>query len=650
MNGGRLALAACLLVALGAAACGQKGGPTHPQSPTGKAATQAACKDGAKSPITDRLLDNLALLATNAPRDKKKFPSVQTDAELDRYVHDLLDDPRFAEVVAPNTLMPKILFRGGASDIASVLSVDSSGPEPVYYLRGRCNPSKAVSVHPWWALDTVVKVCPDAYQPDHLRVPGIDRAYCGAAVGNPYCGCGPNLALCARDGAQKDAIIESMKKEVALLVARVVKKDAPVREVYLANETERDRNVEYVYRRWRISSGEPAMPLLADLSKWPETPVLAPRYEAPAHMHAGVLTTPAALGLEGSIRARMKWFYDAMWCDEPPGGTVTAAAIFDLPSGDVREGDGWQQLAGRPVCTECHARLDYGGHFFTGFSTSFTYDPKKHESGRGKLYARDISDARGEAELTPHGFAELATAQPEFSSCVVRHVKRRVLVDAMDDSDDGVLESAFKQHGTLKPLMAAAMKIYADKERSTGCSSSPEKVEPSTAELFQTHCSACHGPKRLPDFDKPLDTTTLVKALNQVAFGTMPKAPIVMTRSEREHMVDVLVRRIWTDPAAQAQARAYYEDARALPVHSLKGLLATVDTRAGVAPGATPFDHAGEQRTRGDLLRYTPGVAALVHFEALKACKAAGHQGPALATCVDAASKVDDAVRTTADR
>ncbi len=604
------------------------------------------------APITPALLDKLSLLATNAPRDPKDTRPITTGDELDRYIDGLVDDPRFAREVAPGMVLQNMPVRAGTNDLFGVLSVDGSGPVPVYYLREKCSPAQAVGVHPWWALDTTVKVCPDSYRPDRLKAPDTGL-FCGFAP-NPLCGCGPNLSLCVRDGAQRFSIVLSMRKEMLGLAGRVVAQDAPVDEVFLSNDTERDRNVEYVYRRWRISAGEPAEKVLAGLDAWPTTPVRAPRHETTPHQHAGVLTSAGALGFETGNRARLKWFYESMWCDEPPGGTVQTDAVLSLPKGNLRHGHGWERLAAMPVCTECHARLDYGARFFTGYSVGFAYDPKEHVTGQGKLFGRDIRDERGEGELTPRGFATLALAQREFPACMVKIVKRRVLVDAADGADDAALLRAFETGHSMKALMKTALRQYATHERARcdGATRTPDGGDGLGA-LMGRYCTTCHGPSRLPDLDTATDEATLKRALTLVAFGAMPRPPSTMPAQDRDRMIELLVRRIWADPAAQADARAYFAHARAMPVHTLKASLATVDRRAGAPPSAleaVPFRNALEGMTRADLLQYSPGFGALVHLEALRACKAAGHTGQALVDCVDQASKIEDTVRTGMER
>src|SRR5262245_29125110 len=158
---------------------------------------------GARKAIPRDLLDELALLATNVQRNANDQVPV-TDVELDRYIDALVNDRRFARDVAPEILIPHLLQGIGIQELSMVLVLDTTGSTPIYRLplRKKCAEKEAVEVHPWWALDTTVKVCSDSYQPTHLKVVSTDL-FCGAAPREPYCGCGPNLAFCARDMPQK---------------------------------------------------------------------------------------------------------------------------------------------------------------------------------------------------------------------------------------------------------------------------------------------------------------------------------------------------------------------------------------------------------------------------------------------------------------
>lgn len=633
----RLALVLPLLVALVACSGGNRHSPSHPS------VSGFVPNADQPLPISDELLDHLALFATEAPRDRKVHPRVDDDAALAAYIAALVDDSRFARTVAPHMLMRAVLQRAGSKDLYKVLSVDESGREPVLYFNEKCDPALAESVHPWWAMDTTVKVCPSAHRPERRFDPRTGT-YCGSPPRKPDCGCGPNLAFCVKDEKQKAQIITSLQDEMRSIIARTVASNRPLEDAYLTNETERDRNTEYVYRRWRISAGEsPA--ILEDLARWPETPVLAPRAESIQGQHAGLLTAAGALGVETGRRARMKWFYNVLWCDEPPGGTVSTESVLALAKPSLRDGDGWELLAKKPICTDCHARLDYGSQFFTGYTYTFAYDSKEHSGGTGKLYSRNIGDYRGEGELTPKGFAQLAVAQPEFSACVVLDVKRHVFDDAWDSTHDAALEAAFAKRRSLKDLMRQALTAYAAKARSGEASSRDTGQRPSLAQMLEEHCSSCHGGQRQPPDLAAPSLATLRKALVQVAFGTMPKHPASMTTVERQRMTELLILASFSDDAAQTQARRYFAAMRPLPVHSVEGMLNNVSTRAGRETAPDIFLPTPERSTRADLVRYSPNVAALVHFRALEACTAAGRTDGTLERCIEDAAAISGIVR-----
>ncbi len=647
----RIAVSLGSLAVLAFTACGPR---ERTRTPTVPAAPSCVRDD--KRPVPAPLLDELAILATTFPRSSKDAATVVTEAELDRYIDDLLNDDRFARNVAPRMLVPYLIQYSGTEEYNQELAVDDASGTPVYFLphQGKCKPKEAVDVHPWWALDTTVKVCPLAYQPTHLAVEP-EHLLCGVML-NKYCGCGPNLAFCVRDGEQHGAILAAERSEIASTVARVVKADEPVDEIFLANETERDRYVEFVYRRWRISAGEPADAVLAGFKEWPEKPVLAPRHESVPRQHAGVLTGAGTLAIESSIRARMKWFYDALWCDEPPSGSVKTDAVLALKAKNLRVGEGWQELAARPVCTECHARLDYGGEFFKGFLTNFGYDPREHLTGRGKLFGANIDDARGEAQLDPRSFAELAMAQPEFSVCMVKDVKRHVLDDAWDTTADDALRTAFQERHSLKATMRAALRIHAQRRLKASCAppaakpaALPADVPKSLEATLETYCGTCHGPSRKPDFTDLTDKETLGRALEAVSFGKMPKDPVSMPSSERRRLTELLIERRWSDEGARAEARAYFEQRQPSHVHPVVSTFNAVDSRSGAKPRARRFDSVDESTTRADRLRYTPGVSVLIGLEALDACKASGATGLELEACMRRATDVTTTTRQPED-
>src|SRR6185436_15755909 len=79
----------------------------------------------------------------------------------------------------------------------------------------------------------------------------------------------------------------------------------------------------------------------------------------------------------------------------------------------------------------------------------------------GPLYGQDIRDHRGDAPLTPLSFAKLATAQPDFKSCMTGHFVSYVLGDRATADDLRAIEAAVAQRGTFKASMKVALERYA---------------------------------------------------------------------------------------------------------------------------------------------------------------------------------------------
>src|SRR5690606_37541264 len=122
--------------------------------------------------------------------------------------------------------------------------------------------------------------------------------------------------------------------------------------------------------------------------------------------------------------------------------------------------DSWKQLAHTELCTDCHARLDYGSRFFSGYPDSRAsthYNPALQGAATGPLYGRDIRDLRGEAPLTPLGFAKLATEQPDFGGCMTNHFVNYVLGGRATGDDLRAIEAAVAQTRTFKGAMKAAL-------------------------------------------------------------------------------------------------------------------------------------------------------------------------------------------------
>jgi hypothetical protein len=249
-----------------------------------------------------KVVDDLSLLAvgTTLPEGRRSA-LVQAIAEGRKTWEDaaseLLADPRFAREVAPEIVFNKKAEDPAEEDAFHTLEATSGAPA-VYYLRKPCSAEEAVPVHPWWALDTEVLVCPDSYQPDHLRQPETGW-FCGGSNLDPlrsqFCGCGPNLMLCARDEAQLQAIKRGLMDELSATVARVVEHDQPLATLFTMNGTVRTGYSDLFYQRWEVAAGKRAG--VGDLGPFalPPGSEPAPRAEATPGQHAGLLTAPQIL-------------------------------------------------------------------------------------------------------------------------------------------------------------------------------------------------------------------------------------------------------------------------------------------------------------------------------------------------------------------
>ncbi len=654
MTRGSLALVAAVLSVASCAAHKDEPRPLPTQTPPPP--PRAADVDA-------RLLEELALLAVGEPpsedeREALRGRIARGEASIESYVASLLADPRFARAVAPDIVLNK-----KAADLSeevpweTLKSLTSGAGQRVYYLRKPCDVRAAIAVHPWWAPATEVLVCADAYQPEHLREPKTGW-YCGGdnldVVRSTFCGCGPSLMNCARDDDANAELRRGLRIEAARTVAHVVERDAPLAEIFTTNETFRTAYSELFYQRWRIVRGEIAT--LPDLSAWPQEGKLAPRAESQPGQHAGILTTPHILLFGDTPRARMRNAYDLLWCEPPASQRVATAQVLALGVTDLRDGAGWKQLAAMPVCTSCHARLDYGMQFFAGYPSSFVGVVfQGHASGRGPLYAKDIGDARGEAELTPRAFAELATKQPEYARCMARDVADHVFGDGASPEDMRAIELAFAKRPTLKAALLEALLRYA--RRATRATHATSVAWPVASEgevdaagrivpsgplraLLEKHCGGCHrdGDRaflRDPSFDR----SRVLDMLEAVAFRAMPKDG--MRAVDRDRMVRALVAALWKDEPSRREAARYFAGGmRGLPVERESAMLHLVEKRAG-ARDEEVASWSLLESDRHDAARLSTPVALSLALAALRECKAAGRTGAELDSCVVYAAQIE---------
>jgi hypothetical protein len=590
-------------------------------------------------------------------------------APLDGYIDELLGTERFAREIAPSLLFAAFVnVRNYYAAPSAFVLKHPRDPRGALYLRAPCAAAQAVAVHPWWDLDSEVKVCPDSYRPDAWTLAPGEHGYrtavalsCDSQVGSPelevssLCGCGPNLIRCVRDEQHYDRLNRSFMDEIKRTTAYVVEHDLPMASLFTGNATFRDRNAELYYRRQRIGALQidRVKRELADLESWPEDGMWAPREELRPGQHAGVLTAPQILHWLPDRRQRQRAYYEILWCNLRNSFGATTHKVLELNASgnNLFVHDAWQRLAHTELCTSCHARLDYGAQFFLGFPDSRAsthYNPALQASGEGPLYGRDIRDPRGNAPLTPLGFAELATRQPEFAGCMTRQFTSYALGDRATARDVRAIEEAVEHGRTFKAVMRVALARYAAQWREHARPAGPQvapvawpwpgpaggvAVSPALRARLDQHCAECHDEVPYSDGDDrdnaPFDLTgaelpraLLVTMTDHVAFGVMPKDQALDPR-EREEVVGLLIDTLWSAESAQREARRYFiGGARGLPAHQIDNALSMIDRVAGARSDLTWG--ALERGVWSDQSTITPGFVALTALEAMRACLRAG--------------------------
>jgi hypothetical protein len=353
----------------------------------------------------------------------------------------------------------------------------------------------------------------------------------------------------------------------------------------------------------------------------------------------------------------MRDYYNLVWCNPENSVNVDTAQVLALGTTNLREGDGWRKLAEMPICTDCHARLDYGGQFFRGFITKrlgTLFVPAEQLTGAGPFYARNISDRRGEGPLTPAGFGKLAVAQPEFEACMVRDVVNYVFNGAVSPAEQRVLRSSFAQGHSTRKLMRAALLTFAEQylrgkvfdpvhpinghstARQSASTSDSRVVDipPSLQGQLEQHCGGCHDEGPLGFLSQTqLPRDQLLKMLSAVAFRSMPKTTYGLEDSERYALVSRFIEVLYADASARAEATAYFWGGfRPLPARLGDTTLNLMYSRVGeAAPGPAKW-HGGVPVRVG--VRIAPSYIATAAREALAACKASKRQASELEQCL----------------
>jgi hypothetical protein len=571
----------------------------------------------------------------------------------------LVADPRFATQVAPG-----LVVRGALGTLRSDLVLGKRPilkrtADAVFYLFDACSAREAVEVIPWWAPQSPVRVCPNAYRPevwtdpqakdacDHVEMAWAVRGYEQHGSRDTVCGCGPNLMRCFPDDTLAARAQDELLLEVKETIAEVVRKDQPLAQIFTSRATYRRQTPEHVYRQWRAEAhrlpsvlGEP----------WPLEGQWADRSEDNPGQHAGILTAPTAVYGEAGLRALLRVAYEELWCVEPQSTMVTTAEFLSLEAKDLRAGGGWEELAHRKVCEECHARLDFGMQFFSQYSDvrkHLHYLPLIGPVTQGDLYGLGIQDLRGRATRSPHGFAVFVTGQPEFGECMTRKVLDHVLGSARTPNETRQVHDAFRAGGTLRPMMRAALLAYARRPQPGPPTPPPldapvaalpncsqRAISPALRTALDGHCSECHTGGDHDLDGRCFPTEALRTMMDRVGRGVMPKRPAELSPQETQNLLALFAQHLGQTPQERESLYAFETEAlRAMRVATPEAAIAAARSHAGLAEKET-FSLVTPGTNMVNSYRLSPGYALGVGLEMLKLCE--HRRGGPLESCLDA--------------
>lgn len=369
----------------------------------------------------------------------------------------------------------EIVYRGGTDAIDcrdepmtrnpdGSIAVDATGREGY------------VMVEPFWAPGTSLKVCGFDAQEARFSPTGTDCST-RAAVGDPGCGCGPNLRWC-HTGAVRDAVLRAFAEELEQRVAAHVEADEPYHALLTSRRAFVNGPLTYFWRYHRESSNNVHLvPEAIDVDALPATAIDggalafgdADTWE-PATLpeeHAGVLTHPAYLLRFQTNRARANRFFDAFLCQpfQPPEGGIPLDDEVAAAQPDVQQ---------RPGCNYCHAILEpaaahwgrwtqQGGGFLDpgGFpefrqecydcsvgvepcsdACRFNYVTRalspEEEGNLGRLQAFEFlrPEHRPNVEEGPAGLVRAGLADGRFTACSVRRTAEWLLGRPLEDGEE----------------------------------------------------------------------------------------------------------------------------------------------------------------------------------------------------------------------
>ena len=396
----------------------------------------------------------------------------------------------------------EIVYRGGTDNIdcrdePMVLNPDGSIQVDAEGREGY------VMVEPYWAPGTSIKVCGFDAQTAPVSPGGRDCST-RQAIGDPGCGCGPNLRWC-HTSTVRNAVLVAFREEFEQRIAAHIEADEPYHELLTSRRGFANGALTYFWRYHRESSNNVNLvPEAVDLDALPETSIesaggVAFDDETWAPMtlpqeHAGLLTHPVYLLRFQTNRARANRFYDAFLCEpfQPPEGGIPLDDEVAAAQPDVQQ---------RPGCNYCHAILEpaaahwgrwtqQGGGFLSqsGFPEfrqecydcgigseacsdvcRFNYvtralSPEEEGNlGRLRAFAFLRDEHRPNVEEGPSGLVRAGLADGRFTACSVRRTAEWMVGRELTGEEepwareltDAFLESTFRYRDLVRAIVTS---------------------------------------------------------------------------------------------------------------------------------------------------------------------------------------------------
>ncbi len=206
-----------------------------------------------------------------------------------------------------------------------------------------------VSVEPYWAPGTTIKVCAFDAQENVVSPQGT---LCGSPEGifDPTCGCGENMRYCSISTVEL-AINRSFVEDIERRMRDVFRGNRSYLDLFLTSKGYVNGPLVHYYRYFLPLTFQGMTPSPIDLERLPDLPFSARdtwvEIELGEH-HAGLLTSTAYLLRFQTNRARANQFFNSFLCDP-----------FDAPDGGIPlTGRADPDLQKRHGCEYCHAILE----------------------------------------------------------------------------------------------------------------------------------------------------------------------------------------------------------------------------------------------------------------------------------------------------